>query len=90
MRINYGINNNLIDVSEICKEKLTKNNIISIPNGDYARAHYFTDPLYGVQKKIFIKNNDSFTEYDEYTQLKINILDNTITNITNNDINNII
>uniref|UniRef100_A0A6C0AR39 Methyltransferase FkbM domain-containing protein n=1 Tax=viral metagenome TaxID=1070528 RepID=A0A6C0AR39_9ZZZZ len=90
MRIYYGIINNLIDVSEICKEKLTNNNIISIPNGDYARAHYFTDPLHGVHKKIFIENNDSLTEYDEYTQIKINILDNTITNITNNDINNII
>jgi FkbM family methyltransferase len=87
MRIYYGITNHLLDITNICKEKFTNNNIISLPNGDYARSHYFTDPLYGVHKKIFIENNDSLTEYDECTQIKINILDNTITTVTDSDIN---
>jgi FkbM family methyltransferase len=87
MRIYYGITNHLLDITNICKEKFTNNNIISLPNGDYTRLHYFTDPIYGVHKKIFIENNGSLTEYDEYTQIKINILDNTITAVTDSDIN---
>ena len=88
MKIFYGITNYFIDVTSICKEKLTNNNVISIPNGDNNRSHYFTDPLYGVHKKIFIELNDSLTEYDEYIQIKINILDNTITTISDSYINN--
>ena len=88
MRIYYGITNYLIDVTNICKEKLTNNNIITIPNGDNNRSYYFTDPLHNVHKKIFIEFNDSLTEYDEFTQIKINILENTITTINDSDINN--
>ena len=88
MKIYYGITNYLIDVTNICKEKLTNNNIITIPNGDHNRCYYFTDPLHNVHKKIFIEFNDSLTEYDEFTQIKINILDNTITTINDSDINN--
>jgi FkbM family methyltransferase len=88
MRIYYGLKDSLIDVTNICLNKLTKNNIIIIPYGDLIRAHYFTDPFYGVNKQIIIENNDTFTEYDEHRIIKINILDNTIKTITENDINN--
>jgi FkbM family methyltransferase len=88
MKIYYGITNNSIDVTSICIEKLTNNNIIKIPSGDYNRAKYFTDPLYKVHKKIIISINDTLTEYDEFTEIKINILNNTITVINENDINN--
>jgi FkbM family methyltransferase len=88
MKIYYGINNNLIDITNICIEKLTKNNIIIIPHGDINRSHYFTDPLYGVHKKIIIKNNGIITEYDEFIQIKINTLNNTIITIDQNDIHN--
>ena len=88
MKIYYGITNYLLDVTNICKEKLTNNNIITIPNGDHFRSHYFTDPLHNIHKKIFIEFNGCLTEYDEFTQIKINILDNTITTINDSDINN--
>jgi FkbM family methyltransferase len=78
MNIYYGILDNKIDVTDICLEKLTKNNIIYIPSGDANRTVFFTDPLLGVHKCIIILNNNVLTEYDEFTELTINIIDNTI------------
>jgi FkbM family methyltransferase len=79
MKLYYGIVDNLVEVTEICLSKLSKNNIITIPYGDGNRANYFSDHLWGVLKKIFIYNdNGSLTEYDDFTQIQINILDNTI------------
>jgi FkbM family methyltransferase len=93
MRIYYGITNNNIDVTNICLEKLTINNIITIHDGEVNRVNYFTDPLHGVHKSIIIENNGIITEYDEFTQIIINTLDNTIitTNVTdfNNRLTNI-
>ena len=86
MKITYGIKNNTIDVTDICIEKLTKNNIITIPQGACNRTYYFTDPLYGIHKFIFIENNDIINEYNEFMQININIIDNTITIIDENDI----
>jgi FkbM family methyltransferase len=77
MNIYYGILDNKIDVTDICLEKLTKNNIINIPSGDATRSVFFTDPLPGVHKCIIILNNNVLTEYDEFTELTINIIDNT-------------
>jgi FkbM family methyltransferase len=88
MKIYYGITNNHIDVTEICSEKLKTNNIIYIPSGDVTRANYFTDPLYGIHKKIIIDHNDTLTEYDEYSNLKINMLTNKITAINEKEIDN--
>ena len=86
MKIYYGITNNSIDVTSICIEKLTKNNIITIPCGDVNRAIFFTDPLFGVHKIIIIENDGIISEYDEYIQIKINMLNNTITTINDKDI----
>ena len=88
MRIYYGITNNSIDVTDICNKKLIINNIITIPPGDGNRAYYFTDPLVGTLKNIIIENNDIITEYDVFTQIRINTLDDTITTINDNIINN--
>ena len=78
MNIYYGIRSNKIDVTDICLDKLTKNNVIYIPSGDLNRSALFTDPIYGVHKYIIILNDNALTEYDEFTELKINIIDNTI------------
>lgn len=88
MKIYYGITNNLIDVTNICIEKLTKQNIIKIPCGDNNRAKYFTDPLVGIKKVIIIDNNNIFTEYNDQMQIIIDIITNTIQIIDNNFINN--
>jgi FkbM family methyltransferase len=86
MKIFYGVINNKIDITQVCIDKLKHNNIIEIPCGDNNRAIYFTDPLSGIHKKIFIEMNENITEYDEYMQIKINTINNTITTINNNDI----
>lgn len=78
MKIYYGLNNSFIDVTSICIEKLTNNNIITIPFGDINRSKYFLDPFVGVVKKIFIENEGIISEYDEFNQIIINISNNSI------------
>jgi FkbM family methyltransferase len=87
MKIYYGTINNFIDVTDICIEKLSNSNIITIPSGDGNRAHYLTDPLPGIYKKIFIEINETVTEYDDLIQIKINTIDYTINTMHENEIN---
>ena len=88
MKILYGILDNSINVTDICIDKLKQNNIITIPCGDEKRACFFTDPLFGVIKQIIIENEGIITEYDIFTQIKINTLNNQITVTNENNINN--
>ena len=91
MKITYGTAKENIDVTDICLSKLKFNNIILIPSGDNARARYFTDPLIGTHKSLFVHiNNDKIYEFDEYQQVNIDITNNIITSnkLNNNDINN--
>jgi FkbM family methyltransferase len=87
MKIFYGAGETFIDVTDICLLKLTRNNVITIPSGDHNRAKYFTDPLFGVLKRIIVQHNDSLTNYDHLTEIKINVIDNTVTSKNENDIN---
>ena len=79
IRIYYGVENNHINVTNACMNMLKHGDTITIPSGDGNRAFYFTDPINGVHKKIFIVVNDATTEYDEFTTAIINLNDNTIT-----------
>ena len=89
MKITYGIVGNTIDVTEICYSKLLKNDIITIPCGDHSRAFFFTDPLIGILKKVFITNDDTIeTEYDHTLTVKINVIDKSITIINQESITN--
>jgi FkbM family methyltransferase len=88
MKILYGILDNSIDVTDICIEKLNQNNIITIPYGDENRASVFTDPLFGIVKQVIIENDGIITEYDIFTQIKINTLNNQVTVTNENNINN--
>ena len=87
MKITYGIVGNTIDVTEICYSKLLKNDIITIPCGDHSRAFFFTDPLNGILKQIFITNKVTI-EYDHTLTIKINVIDETITVINQTSITN--
>ena len=94
MKIFYGISNaNSIEVTNICFSKLINKNICIIPSGDANRANVFSDPFIGVKKKIFILNNDNISEYDDNTEIKINITNKTVEiinqDIVNNKINDI-
>ena len=87
MKILYGINDiNTIDVTDICIKNLMNNNIITIPSKDYNRANIFSDPIFGVLKKIYIIYKDIITEYDSNLIIKINLFDNTITTCNDNEI----
>ena len=85
MIIKYGTEDNCIDVTEICLEKLRVKNIIIIPVRDYNRANYFSDPAIGVLKKIFIINDGIITEYNELFRIIINLLDNSISTVNYNE-----
>ena len=74
----------VIDVTEICKEQLlTTNNIIVIPYDDDNRAKHFTDPYFGIKKKIFIEIDGIISEYEDHIGIAINIINNSINTIVN-------
>lgn len=83
MKINYGIKDNMIDVTDICLTKLKNKDIITIPRGDHNRANYFTDPVHGKKKSIFIEMNNKTTEYQYNVEIKINVTTNTVSVTTN-------
>ena len=87
MKIFYGVSqNNSIDVTNICLDKLKINNIINIPAIDSTRASIFTDPYYGIIKNIYILNDGTFSTYDIDTHIKINLTNNTIASMSSIDI----
>jgi len=84
MKIYYGIQNNKIDVTEICNTFLKKNDIITIPSNDIIRAEYFTDKLFGIIKSIFIEKDGILKEYNHLLEIEINIITNEIVEKINN------
>jgi hypothetical protein len=84
INILYGTKDNTKDVTEICLSKLTHNNVITIPKGDWNRKNFFSDHLPGTEKKIFIVINNTEYEYDQNYIIKINMAD--LTFKTQNDI----
>ena len=87
MNIYYGILEDKIDVTSICTEKLKHNNTITIPQGDENRSAFFTDPLKGIKKFIYIELNKEITEYNDKFRIKINTVDHTIVLIDENEVN---
>ena len=68
MKIEYGVPNHFIDVTDICVRELSHNNVIIIPQGDPVRANYFTDPIVGVLKMVYING----VGYDHLSRVYIN------------------
>lgn len=89
MKVFYGTTNNSIDVTNICHAKLlTHDNVIHIQSGDVNRARYFSDPIPDLLKSIIILNNGISTEYDAFTQIKINVTNNTVSTTHDTELNN--
>jgi FkbM family methyltransferase len=80
MNIFYGIDTYKIDVTNICYNKLVKENIMIIPYGDGNRASFFSDPLFGTLKSIYIKiaNDNNMIKYSDLTMICIDLGSNTI------------
>jgi FkbM family methyltransferase len=75
--IRYGANDTWVDVTGRCVDQfLTHDGIIYIPSTDLLRAHYFTDPLGGVRKKISISLDHGVTwrEYDDKENVTIDLI----------------
>lgn len=88
MIIAYGIKNNNIDVTNICINNLRNGNYIIIPSTDGERAKYFTDPLYGILKSIFILDDENnVTEYDYTCTIYIDMTTNKVISIDNVPLN---
>jgi FkbM family methyltransferase len=85
MIIRYGLLEKNIDITDTCL-RLKQNNYIYIPAGDENRCKLFSDPLPYILKSIFIITDTSIIEYKYNYQLKIDIINNTITATSNEDI----
>ena len=87
MKIYYGLNNHIIDVTDICFTLLLNNNIITILPSDIIRSKYFTDPAYGYRKYIYIIKDDTMTAYDSSKIIKIDVTNDDISTLRDDDIN---
>ncbi len=71
MKIHYGVEDNYIDVTNVCYSKLIFDGVLEIPAGDDNRAKIFGDPLYQVVKHIKIGND----VYNHEKEVIINVTD---------------
>jgi len=74
----YGIDGNKKDVTDICLNQLKRDNIVTIPHNDHARAAIFGDHVHGVEKKIFVVIENIEHMYDIHHTIKIDLDDLTI------------
>jgi FkbM family methyltransferase len=88
MKILYGTIENFIDVTEICFSQLKYGSLIIIPENDFNRSTYFSDPHNGIVKKIMIIKDDLLSVYDEFTKIKIYTHDNSIITINEKEVLN--
>lgn len=83
--ITYGVEGKNIDVTMTVYNKLIKQNILYIPDGDANRAFYFTDPVPYVVKSVFITDPEKkTTKYDDTTKIYIDLNNDKI--FTNKDV----
>jgi hypothetical protein len=75
MKFFYGVEEKKIDVTDIVMEKCKVDDTIYIPKLDYVRDNLFTDPLFGVNKFVFIETDEKKTVLDEGTDLYIDLND---------------
>lgn len=82
LKIFYGYNQNLVDITNICYNKLLINDYIIIPSDDIIRANIFRDHIPGILKYIYIEdNNNNILRIDNYKIIKIYKEENNLKNI---------
>jgi len=59
--------------------QLKKENLLTIPAGDIHRSLYFTDPLFGIVKSVFVVLDGQVTEYDTHYTVHIDCTTNKVT-----------
>ena len=86
IKITYGTLETQIDITQICLTHHTHNNVIKIQDGDSNRARYFSDPVYGMLKTIFVELDGIKTEHPHNESIEINLINKTIKVITSEEI----
>jgi len=61
IKIEYGTDNNRIDITSVVFKKCRRTKIAFITSDDHLRSQLFTDPLIGIKKYIYICNNTTNT-----------------------------
>jgi FkbM family methyltransferase len=87
MQILYGTLERNIDVTEKCFNQLVHGDIMTIPASEHCRSAHFTDPLYGVLKKIFIIIGGVITDYDHNQMIRVNVKTEIVNIITDAFVN---
>ena len=79
----YGTIGNQTDITDIAIKKCVTDNILTIPNMDPKRSAIFGDPVPGVLKHIFVKNNETsyLSVIDVNHEIQINLNENKLTTI---------
>ena len=73
MKIHYGIDSKKTDVTQICINKLKRNNMIYIPYNDNARVYHFSDPVPNKKKNIYIELNEKNYKFSDNYSIEINL-----------------
>ena len=81
MKIQYGTKDVSIDVTDICLTKLLSGDILFIPSTDMVRASFFTDPIYGTLKTIFVLIDDDVLVFDHTCSVHINLKTNKVSSV---------
>jgi len=90
IRIFYGIKDRRLNVTEICMNQLNHNDVITIPMGDDKRALLFSDPLIGIEKKIFIVIHRTEYDYGQSHLIHIDLSTLTIHTKCDSEVNRIL
>jgi len=86
IKITYGTSETQIDITTICLTNYTHNNIIKIQDGDSNRSRYFSDPVYGMLKTVFVEMDGVKTEHPHNESIEIDIINKTIKITTTEEI----
>lgn len=73
-KIEYGIENNKIDITNTILKKINNSHLFHLPKGDEERSFIFGDPIFGIYKNIYIsdENNKFIINPHEYVNIDIN------------------
>ncbi len=77
-QIRYGVDEKTIDVTHFCLSHLFNDNVINIPKGDAIRGYFFSDPLPGILKNIYVTIGEFTTLCEDYCDVHINLLTGTV------------
>lgn len=73
MRVFYGTDDKNIDITNVLYKSYLTDRTIKIPQDDNVRARIFTDPCFGIVKKIYVYIDEKIHEYSDNEVVFIDI-----------------